>query len=270
MKLLMRKMRFFNPKRYIDGLRREMLALFCRRDALLQPKSPIISFSFDDFPCSALTVGGTILQAYGARGTYYVASGLINSVNMQGVHFCEHDLKALMAEGHEVGTHTYNHTSIHAVTLESYTADVVKGNAFVQEVTKKHSKLNFSYPFGHVTLAAKQVAGELNSSCRSTFSGINHGRIDLNLLRANRLYSSMTDLKTINKLIRINSEIGGWLIFYTHDVRDKPSQYGCTPRFFEEVVKEAAKSKARILTVESVLAEIHSDLTSKALKISST
>lgn len=254
----------FNPRRYIGGLRRKVLAAFCRRDALLSSQGHIISFTFDDFPRSALTVGGTILHTYGARGTYYVASGLLNSFNTLGVHFCNDDLKALVSAGNEVGTHTGSHISNRAVTLKSYKADVVKGNSFVQELVKEHSKRNFAYPFGHVTLAAKQVTGKLNSSCRSTFGGINHGRIDLNLLLANRLYSSTTDLEAVNDLIRINSKIGGWLIFYTHDVRDKPSQYGCTPGFFEDVVKKAAKSDARILTVAAALAEIHSDLPSEA------
>ena len=48
----------------------------------------------------------------------------------------------------------------------------------------------------------------------------------------------------------------GWLIFYTHDVRPNPSQYGCTPELFEFAVSHAAHSGSRILTVEEVLREL--------------
>ena len=242
--------------RYTDKLKIAVLTSFSRRDASLFSEVPLISFTFDDFPRSALTVGGSILRTYEARGTYYVASGLMNIVNVQGVHFSEDDLKLLLVEGHELGTHTYSHVSSCSVTLKKYIGDVIKANSFVEQVVNETCKLNFCYPFGHVTLAAKQKIGELHSSCRSTLCGINQGRIDLNLLRANNLYSSTTDLGTVTELIRMNSEIGGWLIFYTHDVRDKPSPYGCTPHFFAQVVKQAVKSGARILTVAAALKEI--------------
>jgi hypothetical protein len=44
-----------------------------------------------------------------------------------------------------------------------------------------------------------------------------------------------------------------WLIFYTHDVSDAPTQYGCTPKLFEYAVQTAA-SKAEVLTIRNALA----------------
>ena len=44
----------------------------------LQNKAPMVSFTFDDTPKSAATVGGEILDAYNARATFYVAGGLVD------------------------------------------------------------------------------------------------------------------------------------------------------------------------------------------------
>ena len=38
----------------------------------------MVSFTFDDVPKSAATVGAPMLEEYGARGTFYVAGGLVD------------------------------------------------------------------------------------------------------------------------------------------------------------------------------------------------
>jgi hypothetical protein len=78
----------------------------------------------------------------------------------------------------------------------------------------------------------------------------------LNLLRANCLYGDVDMSQQIQDLISENVKQKAWLIFYTHDVRLNPSEYGCTPALFEFAVSQAAKSGSRILTVEQVCAEI--------------
>jgi len=40
---------------------------------------PIVSFTFDDFPQSALEVGGRILESEGISGAFYAAFGLVNT-----------------------------------------------------------------------------------------------------------------------------------------------------------------------------------------------
>jgi hypothetical protein len=86
--------------------------------------------------------------------------------------------------------------------------------------------------------------------------GANGPTVDLNLLRANRLYSASVDLADVRQLIARHARPGAWLIFYTHDVRDTPSSFGCTPGYFEAVVQSAAASGGRIVTVAAALATL--------------
>src|SRR5271166_4623320 len=69
----------------------------------------VVSFTFDDFPKSALTVGAGILERYGARGTYYAAMGLAGSDGMLGPMFDHNDILAAHRAGHELACHTYSH-----------------------------------------------------------------------------------------------------------------------------------------------------------------
>ena len=43
----------------------------------LSGTGPMVSFTFDDVPKSAATIGAPLLEQYDARGTFYVAGGLL-------------------------------------------------------------------------------------------------------------------------------------------------------------------------------------------------
>ena len=118
---------------------------------------------------------------------------------------------------------------------------------------QQSSIMNFSYPFGGVTPAAKHVVRHHFTSARSTLPGVNSGVIDLACLRANGLSSCTIPFRHIQRLIERNEKKRGWLIFFTHDVSDTPSRYGCTPAYFESVVKAATLSGGRVLNVRNAL-----------------
>src|SRR6266446_114445 len=79
------------------------------RPVAIRNRQPIISFTFDDFPRSALLTGGAILEQRGLRGTYYASLGLMGQTAPTGPIFVREDLRMLIARGHEVGCHTFNH-----------------------------------------------------------------------------------------------------------------------------------------------------------------
>jgi peptidoglycan/xylan/chitin deacetylase (PgdA/CDA1 family) len=211
-----------------------------------------VSFSFDDFPRTALTVGGKILKGVGARATYYTAVGLMDSVNELGPQFRRDDLHALLQEGHELGNHTFSHVSARATSLADYCEEVTRGNQALTEVLGIIASRNFSYPFGEVTFRVKKRVGQNIPSCRGIFRGLNGPAVDLNLLYANSLYGGTEQLAAAKALIDENTRRKTWLIFYTHDVQPHPSPYGCTPALLEEIVNAVQRSGARIVTVSEV------------------
>jgi peptidoglycan/xylan/chitin deacetylase (PgdA/CDA1 family) len=238
----------------LGAARRKVLCSLYRRPARLRNREPIVSFTFDDFPRTAYLVGGSILERYGARGTYYSACGLMNTSNQLGEQFRLEDVDALLEEGHELASHTFSHISSRSVSCDNFCDDVKLGNDAVEKLSGIHSG-NFAYPFGHITLASKRSLGASVTSARSIFPGCNGPEIDLNLLRANSLYGGLEELQRVEELIAENMQRNSWLIFYTHDVQAQPSAFGCTPALFEAAVAHAAQAACRILTVQEALEE---------------
>ena len=60
----------------------------------------------------------------------------------------------------------------------------------------------------------------------------------------------------MRKLILDNERKKSWLIFYSHDVQDTPSRFGCTPALLEFAVSCALQTATRILTVAEVVANV--------------
>jgi peptidoglycan/xylan/chitin deacetylase (PgdA/CDA1 family) len=231
-----------------------MLCALYRRPVPLENPEPIVSFTFDDFPRTAYSAGGPILEQFNARGTFYCSYGLMNTCNELGEHFCADDLDSLLDSGHELASHTYSHISSRSLSAAAFREDVEKGRRAVEKVTGTESS-NFAYPFGHVTLRAKQSLGTSVTSARSVIPGFNGPEIDLNLLRGNSLYGNLDAAGQVEELIAENASRGTWLIFYTHDVRPNPSPFGCTPGLLESAVSCAAQIGCRILTVREALLE---------------
>jgi peptidoglycan/xylan/chitin deacetylase (PgdA/CDA1 family) len=240
-------------RQLLGKIRRGAISAISRRDLPLSGAGPVVSFTFDDFPQSALRVGGTILKSYQAHGTFYTAIGLMSQINDLGQQFCVEDLQALLLDGHELGSHTFGHLSCRSSTLREFEVDVWKGREAVEQIAGGDRPHHFSYPYGHITSRAKPRIGAHMSSCRGIAPGINESPADLNLLRANSLYSSSFHLDSIDRLLALNEERRGWLIFYTHDISMNPSAFGCKPFEFEDVVKLAIKRRSKILPVGQVV-----------------
>jgi peptidoglycan/xylan/chitin deacetylase (PgdA/CDA1 family) len=234
-------------------LRRGALCSLYRRTVPAGSSGAIVSFTFDDFPRTAYSVGGPILEKFGARGTYYVAAGLMNVSNDLGEMFTAGDLHGLVARGHEVGTQTFHHSSARELSLAAFAEDVQAGMRAMEQIGV-HQATNFAYPYGHATLRSKKNLGPVFTSSRSVIPGLNGPDVDLNLLRANRLYGDSEQSRLAEDLILRNEAEKSWLIFYTHDVRSNPSEYGCTPALLEYAASRAVRGGSRVLTVGQALA----------------
>ncbi len=223
------------------------------RQISLANREPVVTFCFDDFPRTAYSVGGAILTRFGARGTYYAALGLMNTKSDLGDQFTREDLDSLLADGHELACHTFSHISCRGVPLSTFERDVQKGRDAIREMTGRDPS-NFAYPFGHVTIAAKKQIGKQMESCRGTYGGVNGPVADMNLLRANDLYGDIDRFPEMRSLLEENEQSRGWLIFYTHDVRENRSRFGCTPALLEKTAAYAVQRGYRIVPVGQAIA----------------
>jgi peptidoglycan/xylan/chitin deacetylase (PgdA/CDA1 family) len=233
--------------------RRNIARLLFRRPLRIHTPSPLISFTFDDFPRSALLVGGAILNRYGLAGTYYTSLGLLGKDGPSGPLYLLDDLKAILAQGHELGCHTFSHCHSWEIEGEAFEGSVLQNRAVLGKLVPGAEFKSLSYPIAEPRPMTKRRAARHFLCCRGGGQTLNAGTADLNQLAAYFLEKSRDRIQAVKDLIELNREARGWIIFATHDVSPDPSPYGCTPEFFDSVVQYAMNSGARILPVVGAL-----------------
>ena len=69
--------------------------------------TPIVSFTFDDVPDTALSAGAAILESCDARGTFYISGGLTGQREADRTLISAEGCAELLQRGHELGCHTF-------------------------------------------------------------------------------------------------------------------------------------------------------------------
>lgn len=234
----------------IGGYIERNSARFLFRRPLMIGTQPIISFTFDDFPRSALRMGGAILNQHGVAGTYYTALGLMGRTDEpSGTTFVLEDLSALLKQGHELASHTFSHCHSWDTKTSVFEDSIIQNRKKLNELLPGAEFKSFSYPISEPRPWSKRQASRHFMSCRGGGQTLNVGTADLNQLSAYFLEQGRDRMQEVKDLIDTNRKERGWLIFATHDVAKEPSRFGVTPEFFEDVVQYAEKSGARILPV---------------------
>ena len=235
----MKALRAFAPVRRLE---RKLGRLYgIRRISDAWPRG-VVSFTFDDFPKTALTVGGRILERFGARGTYYTAAKLAGTHGDLGPLCDPDDVRIAHHRGHEIGCHTFSHLNCAAADRSSLKSEVRANAAALSDMIGPFAPANFAFPFGAESKRAKRTLMPYFHSCRGIRPGLNQGIPDIAELLANCVYAATFDDKRFCDLMDRNAAVAGWLIFYSHDVSHSPSPYGCEPEQLEALVAHAAKS----------------------------
>jgi hypothetical protein len=214
----------------------------------MRNEAPIISFTFDDFPRSAYYAGGAILGADGFRGTYYAALGLADTLEPVGEIFSRDDLVKLVADGHELGCHTFGHCHSWNTAPAAFERSIVDNALRLREWLPEISFKTLAYPLAGPRPNTKRRAARHFSCCRAGGQTYNAAVVDPALLSAYFLEKAK-DLDSVKRMIDGNSGACGWLIFATHDVCEAASLWGCSTGFFEDVVRYASRSGAAVLPV---------------------
>jgi peptidoglycan/xylan/chitin deacetylase (PgdA/CDA1 family) len=220
----------------------------------LNNATPMVSFTFDDIPKSAATTGAAILEDHGARGTFYVSGGLVSSTESPDWAAVDaEDIVTLHRSGHEIGCHTFSHRRACALDAESLAAEIEQNRQYLQSLEPSIEPSNFAYPFGYGSFAHKRRLKSSFRSCRSIMPGVNSGTVDPQFLRAVPLIDRHIDGDGIERAFDQAQTTNGWLIFYSHDVVEQPSRYGCSPALMNHALKAASRRQIPVLTMAEAL-----------------
>ncbi|NJC41583.1 peptidoglycan/xylan/chitin deacetylase (PgdA/CDA1 family) [Brevundimonas alba] len=233
----------------IDQMRRRAARYLDVEAVQIAPARGVFSLSFDDIPASAWTEAGPVLAEHGVAATYYVCGGLCGGVNMDRDQFRVEHLQALHAAGHEVGCHTFGHTSALRMDREALRLSLDANAAWVAERLDGYRMTTFAWPFGDATVGAKRMVRERFALGRGVRDGVNAGREDRALIKSVGLESRRLPGYDLEGLMAETAERRGWLTAYGHDVSDRPTDYGCTPDDLDRVLRLARAAGLEIQPV---------------------
>lgn len=244
-------------QRAANAARRRSSLYLNRRMVDLKPGTPIISFTFDDFPKTASDAGRSLLETHGARGTYYAALGLMDRRESPvGPIFSAQDLLSVHGAGHELGCHTFNHCNAWTTPADVFEEEIRRNGEAIRALVPGLEFKTHSYPIAYPSPSNKRVISRHFTAARGGGQSFNLGPTDLNNFKAFFLEQGRDRPELIDQLIDQNARAGGWLVFATHDVSDQPTRFGVTPDLFERVVDRSKKSSSLILPVGEALARM--------------
>ncbi len=241
----------YSPDRSLKGkLRRRWARVVHRRPLASVFDRPVVSISFDDAPLSAATVGAEVLQANGARGTYYVCAGLDDQPGHMGDYADRRVYADLSVRGHEIACHTFSHLDCGKAAARDILDSVDRNAEALAEVALQTT--HFAYPYGDVSPEAKRALQDRFGSLRALHPGLIRRGSDLNQLPAVGIEGRDGEAHAERWIDRALDQ-SAWLILYTHDVREQPSDWGCTPEALDRLIRRATAGGAEILPVGTVL-----------------
>ena len=241
---------------FLPRLDRKLARSIVRRPATLRSEQTIVTFSFDDIPKQAATLGAKILEDADVRGTFFIAAGLLGK-HFGPWHFAEmNDVVELHAAGHEISSHTYSHPDCQGLSANALLADIAQNAAALESAMPDLELASFAYPYGSVGCLQKRALMHEFACGRGTHPDINTQHLDIGQLNSFTLNDDKTPTARIQELINEASTANGWLMFHTHDVCDKPTAEDCSPSLLSTAVKLAKAANCRIIPVREVLQHV--------------
>jgi peptidoglycan/xylan/chitin deacetylase (PgdA/CDA1 family) len=213
----------------------------------------MVSFTFDDVPKSAATVGAAILEEHDATGTYYVIGSQVGTSSALWELVDGDDIVDLHRRGHEIACHSFSHKRACDLDAGTLSSEIARNQHYLRSLDSSIRVENFAYPFGYGSFVRKRQLKTMFKSCRSIVPGVNSGSVDLQFLRAMPLIDRRIDRDGIECAFDQAQDTNGWLIFYSHDVADEPSPYGCSPALLHAALEAASRRKIPVLNMAEAL-----------------
>jgi hypothetical protein len=113
---------------------------------------------------------------------------------------------------------------------------------------------SFAYPYGDVSPRTKLLFANRFPTSRSIRHGVNAGLIDLAQLNAIGLEKRQWNPAAVERAVAEAVRSKAWIIFFTHDIEERPSPYGATPEMLDHALDAVKRARMDILPIKHALA----------------
>ncbi len=220
----------YSPSRTpVEKINRRLTQWRAAAPVVSRPEKLIVSFTFDDFPKSALN-GADIIETFGGKAGFYACTQFLGRTSPMGEMYDTQTLRELTDREHEIGAHSHSHLDCAKVTPEAASQDMEDCVRRLQDLGVNGPISSMAYPYGETTFSIKQSMTSMFDIGRGILPGQNVGRIDRMQLRAYQLNDHpLTVERAFNALNAAIANGSSWLIFFSHDVDRDHTKYGVHP-----------------------------------------
>ncbi len=220
----------------------------------LRAGRPLVSFTFDDVPRSAVTVGARGLAERGWRGTFFLAGGLEGRRHDGQAMFTREDLHELAEGGQEIGCHTHSHARLPELPAGAIEDEISRNRDWLGEALGTAPAPAFAYPYGAACPRSKTVVARRFPLARGIAGGVNAGWTDFGQLKVFQLERRTFSLEGMRRAIAEAKARDGWLVFFGHDLQPTPTPYGETPESFARTLDAVAEAGIEVLPLTEAAA----------------
>ena len=190
-------------------------------------KKIALSLSFDDARASQVDAGTTLLDQFGVKGTFYVVPNSVKQ-RLEG-------WKKAVANGHEIGNHSFNHPctgnfpwsrqkAIENYTLKQMRNELILANKGIKELLGVEAEV-FAYPCGQTyigrgdnTKSYVPVVSKLFLSGRGWLDEGPNAPQFCDLAQLTGMEMDGKDFEQILPLIENAKKSGAWLVLAGHEM----------------------------------------------------
>jgi peptidoglycan/xylan/chitin deacetylase (PgdA/CDA1 family) len=232
------------PRGPYAKIQRRLVQRLMAAPTQVRPDRPVVTFTFDDFPKSALA-GADIVEAAGGHAGFFACTSFLGKRNpVIGEMFDSATLQELTQRGHEVGAHGHAHLDCAKAGIRAVEKDIGENLVKLTEAGLETTVSSFAYPYGETTFSAKRWVADVFSAARGIASGVNAGAADRGQLKAVELLDTGWARKRAFEMLKTCIRSKGWLIYFTHDVSQTPSPYGVPHELIQELADMAINEGA--------------------------
>jgi peptidoglycan/xylan/chitin deacetylase (PgdA/CDA1 family) len=196
-------------------------------------KQIAISLSFDDARASQVDAGTALLDQYGVKGTFYVVPNSVKQ-RLEG-------WKKAVANGHEIGNHSFNHPctgnfpwsrqkALENYTLKQMQNELILANKDIKELLGVEAEV-FAYPCGQTYIGRGEntksyvpVVSKLFLSGRGWLDEGPNAPQFCDLAQLTGMEMDGKDFDQILPLIENAKKSGAWLVLAGHEMGTSGNQ----------------------------------------------
>jgi len=210
-----------------------------------------VAFCVDDIPQSAINYFNKIDEI---PLTLFVSGGLQGEVSYGKKMYSLSDLK-IFCQKHdsiEISCHTYSHNDITSCTNFEFINDCKKNREFLSSEFNLQGKIGFSFPKGRWNFRVLKYLSKHYKYLRTTRKFVLRFLCFRYFLPGMPCYSSQLPA-VFNIVDRFSLSKNLWLILYTHDICESPSQFGMTPEECNKLIKHLNQMGFTFVTLEDLI-----------------